>query len=66
MIGRDPLQMNNLLGEVTYRIHYGPFLWFVERQQPGLFSLVRLPEAKLSTIMKNTGGSRQPTWKENK
>ena len=58
----DPMQMNNLLGEVNYGQGYGPFVVHAKRQLPKLAPTIEKLDNRLTELMKQTGGQRRPAW----
>ncbi|MGK7393447.1 MAG: sulfatase family protein [Candidatus Cyclobacteriaceae bacterium M3_2C_046] len=61
---KDPHQKHNLLGHIRYGHDYGTFLQHVYRQDPEIWPLVQQLDQKLSQVINENGGSRQPEWKK--
>lgn len=55
---KDPLQKNNLLGDIVFGKHYGRFLTKVQEQAPALWPLVKSFEDRIDQLLKETGGKR--------
>lgn len=55
---KDPLQQNNLLGNIVYGKHYGRFLTKVQEQAPELWPLIKSFEERIDQLLKETGGER--------
>ncbi len=55
---KDPLQKNNLLGNIVFGKHYGRFLTKVQEQAPHLWPLVNSFEKRMDELLKETGGKR--------
>lgn len=55
---KDPLQKNNLLGNIVFGRHYGRFLTKVQEQAPDLWPLVSSFEKRIDQLLKETGGER--------
>ncbi len=58
----DPRQHVNLLGEVSFGWGYGPFLKFVKAQKPNLYPKVEKLDKRLTELLSDSGGSRNPNW----
>ncbi len=50
----DPKQQYNLLGHIVWGQQYGPFLRFLNRQDPKLYEIVKELDDKLKIIIKET------------
>ncbi|MBK1876881.1 sulfatase family protein [Pelagicoccus mobilis] len=60
---KDPNQRNNLLGEVDYGWGYGGFLKYTRQQLPEVYPTVKRLDNRLTELMEELGGSRNPSWK---
>lgn len=61
-LDKDPKEMNNLLGNVTYGLGYGTFLKYVHIEKPEVYDIVVPLENELNQMLNETGGSRTPKW----
>lgn len=59
---QDPNQLNNLLGEVAYGQGYGGLLRYAEQQAPEVYPAARELDDRLTELLTELGGSRQPKW----
>ena len=58
----DPMQLNNLVGDVKYGHAYGPFLRHLGQQNPELHNIALALDDSLTAHLHRAGGERNPTW----
>ena len=58
----DPVQKNNLLGDVVYGQGYGHFVRHAVRQLPELAPTIQKLDKRINELLEQTGGSRRPIW----
>lgn len=61
---KDPQQHRNLLGGVVYGQGYGGLLRYAEQQAPEVYPIAREMDDRLTELLAEAGGSRQPKWVE--